>query len=102
MTPGHPDAFDHIHGMLADAGSIHQAKDHAIYIERFLDGIAGSARYLTYNGSLLIEQGIQQGALAGIWPADDGDADTMLHHVSIPEGVNQLPGELFRFLYEVI
>ena len=59
------DGFDGIFG-ITDASSIDNAKMYALNIQNFFDGIASGTGDITDDGSLFIEQSIEQRGFPGI------------------------------------
>jgi len=78
--------------MLADAGGVNQAKQYAVYIDNFFNRISRGARNLTYNGTVFIQQSIQQGGFAGIGLAHNGHTYSVFYHIAQLKRMNELVG----------
>jgi len=98
----HTGAFDHIAGMLADAGGVDEAKEYAVYVEYFFDRVAGGAGYIAYDGAVFLQQGIEQGALAGIGFADDRYTHAIAYYIAQAEGVEQHAGVVVQLRDKLI
>ncbi len=62
----------------AQPGGVHQGVILARHRTRDVDGVPGCAGYFTDDGALLAQDGVNQGGLAGIWLAHDGDTKGFL------------------------
>jgi hypothetical protein len=88
----HPNRLDGVGGF-ADAGSVDEAEADAPDGYFVFDGIAGGACDFGYDGSLLIEQGVEQGGLACVGLAGDGYRHPVLDNVAQGEGVGEASGD---------
>ena len=86
--PGHPEGLDVVLS-LAQAGRVDQPELYPVDIQYFFDGVAGGAGNLGHDGALLIEQGVEQGAFAGIGPPGDDGGYTGFQGIAQREGLQQ-------------
>ena len=78
--------LDHVGGV-AYAGSVNEADERAVHVDAFFHSVACGAVYVADQGTLLSEQGIEQGGLAGIRFADDGHGQSALECIAQLEGL---------------
>ncbi len=65
-------------GLAAQAGGVDQAHALALPVPVDRDGVAGDAGLGPGQQAVLADQPVDQGRLAGVGPADDGDADGLV------------------------
>jgi len=75
------DGLDGVAGF-ADAGGVDEAEGDAGDVDGVLDGVSGGAGDVGDYGAVLAEQGVEQGALAGVDGSDDGDGDAVLDRIA--------------------
>src|SRR5690606_7510771 len=92
QAPAYPDAFNEVARMLPDAGSIYQAELNAADINYFFYRVAGSSGYVAYDGSFLIQKGVEQGGLAGIGSAYYSYLNAVLYYIAQLKGIKQPAG----------
>ena len=79
-------------GGLTYAGGVDEAEADAADVHHILYDIAGSAVDVTDYGALLVEEGIEQGGLAGMGLADESHGDAVLEGIAHTEGADE-PGD---------
>ena len=77
-------------GRGADAGRVDEAEEDAADHAGLFDRVAGGAGDVGDDGAVVAEQGIEQGALAAVRRADDGDGHAVADGVAQAEGVGKL------------
>ena len=71
---------------MANTCSINKTEGDAIQQHRVFDGVASGTLNITYDGSFLAEQSIEQGALAYVWSSNNGHWDAIFEGIASLEG----------------
>ena len=79
------------HGIfrLPKPGRVDQSEGDAVQCEHSFHGVAGGAGDVAHNGTVVVEQCIEECRLAHVGPSDDGDGDTLFQCIAEPERVKQ-------------
>ena len=80
--------FDHVFGV-AKAGRVDEPKSEAVKGAGILHRVAGRAGNVRDDGPVVAEEGVEQGGLAAVGGADNGDGDAFFHRVAGRETVRE-------------
>jgi hypothetical protein len=74
---------------LAYAGSVDETEGDALDINRILNGVAGGAVNVGNDGTVFVEQTVEQGRFPYVGLANDGNRDTLFDGFSCLKGTNE-------------
>ena len=83
-------------GGLPQTGRIDEAEEHATHGHQLLNGITCGTGDLADDGPVLIQQGVQQGALTAVRRTYDGHRYALLDGVAVAEAVDQFGTEVHQ------
>ena len=73
----------------ADAGRVHELDRNAVDGRHFRNQVARGAGDLGDDGAILLQQPVEQAALADVRPPDDGQRDAGMHQLAVGEARDQ-------------
>ena len=77
-------------GGVADACCVDEAEGDAAELDGVFDGVAGSALYVTDDGALFAEEGVEEGGLAHVGSTDNGYRNAVFEGIASMEGVGEV------------
>ena len=73
----------------ADAGGIDEADGDAAEVDDFLEGVAGGAGEMAYDGALVTEEAVEEAGFAGIGLAEDYGAKALAEDLALVGGAEE-------------